>query len=265
MKVTSIFVISLLLFLSYQPVYADSVVLNELMPHPSSGSDWIEIYNPTVNSIDLSNWTLVDRTSVMKTLSGVIEARGLMTFDVTNRLNNSGDSIYLKDFNGNEVDNYSYYLDPGINKSFGRTPDGGTWTMLISSSKGSNNGEESIPTPTPTPKPTVKPSPTATPAPTKTVISTPNISPTVNPSVLASEGPSFAWARRIASSSAYRVASVAGATATMSAESSTSATEVEVKNQKQTNPLIWVGSVFILIGLGSIGYIYLKRNGKIRF
>ena len=61
----------------------------------------------------------------------------------------------------------------------------------------------------------------------------------------------------------YHSASVAAATA--SARSSTPSAEVEVKNQRQTNPIIWVGLILIFAGASSIGYIYLKKNAKIPF
>ena len=60
----------------------------------------------------------------------------------------------------------------------------------------------------------------------------------------------------------YHSASVAGAKASASASASSSPT-VELKDQKRINPFLWVGLIFILIGVGSIGYIYLKKNGKL--
>lgn len=62
----------------------------------------------------------------------------------------------------------------------------------------------------------------------------------------------------------YNIASVAAATASAT-ESSTTSTETGVKNQKQTNLFIWAGLIFIFTGGGSLGYIYLKKNGKIPF
>ncbi len=40
-------------------VFADaSVVINEIMPHPASGNDWVELYNPGTTTVDLTNWAL---------------------------------------------------------------------------------------------------------------------------------------------------------------------------------------------------------------
>lgn len=92
-------------------------------------------------------------------------------------------------------------------------------------------------------------------------------SPTISPS----SSPSFVKTKTTASSQSksydglvYHSASVAGAKASASASASSSPT-VELKDQKRINPFLWVGLIFILIGVGSIGYIYLKKNGKIPF
>lgn len=62
----------------------------------------------------------------------------------------------------------------------------------------------------------------------------------------------------------YRIASVAAATTSATLSASTS-TGISVKGQRQTSLLIWTGLIFIFAGAGSIGYIYLKSNGKIPF
>lgn len=62
---------------------------------------------------------------------------------------------------------------------------------------------------------------------------------------------------------AYRQASIAGAKAITSA-SALPSPQTTVKTQKQVNPLIWAGLSLILLGSGSVGYIYYK-NGKIHF
>lgn len=70
------------------------VVINEIFPSPSSGSEWIELYNPTSSTVDLTGWKLKDSASYSKTLSGTLLAGGFVTFDVTS-FNNSGDTARL--------------------------------------------------------------------------------------------------------------------------------------------------------------------------
>lgn len=57
-----------------------------------------------------------------------------------------------------------------------------------------------------------------------------------------------------------KIASIAGVTS-----SSTPEPTVEIKSQKQTNPFVWMGAIFIFAGAGAVVYIYLKANGKIPF
>lgn len=172
MKWAFIILILFIYFLFFPTkVLASSIVLNELLPHPSSANDWIELYNPTSSAVDLSNWTIVDSTSTIKTLSGIISPSGFLVFEVTNRLNNSADTIYLKDSSGITIDQYSYSQDPGIDRSYGRSPDGGSWATLSSSKGVSNPSISSPPSPTPSPNPTVgpSPSPTSSPKPNLTI------------------------------------------------------------------------------------------------
>lgn len=61
---------------------------------------------------------------------------------------------------------------------------------------------------------------------------------------------------------AYQIASVEGATA-FASMSATPSSKVDVKNDKQINPLILIGVILILLGIGTIGYIYIKKNGQI--
>lgn len=58
----------------------------------------------------------------------------------------------------------------------------------------------------------------------------------------------------------YNVASIAGITTTAT---SSAVSSVEVKNQKQINYFFWLGIIFVFAGIGSLGYIYLRRNGTI--
>lgn len=92
--------------------------------------------------------------------------------------------------------------------------------------------------------------PSNSPSPQSTTKTSPSASSTKLKALTPKSTPSIA--------SSYQIASVAGATTSATPEG-----KVEVKNQKQINPIIWIGLVFIFAGIGLIGYIYLKKNAKI--
>ena len=107
-----------------------SVVINEIAwsgTSASSGDEWIELYNLESQSVDLNNWTIQASDGVPSiTLSGTIPAHGYFllerTDDTTIRdiradqiytgpLSNSGESLTLRDADGNLKD--SVNLDGG--------------------------------------------------------------------------------------------------------------------------------------------------------
>lgn len=126
------------------------------------------------------------------------------------------------------------------------TGSGPAWSndLIIKIIAAKDNESNSISTSTPTSIPSVKPSSSTSPPLFKITIS--------------SKQP---LSQRSLDTSVYRTASVAGATS--SASISAAPTKTNVKTGKQTNPLIWIGLIFILIGIGTIGYIYFKKNAKI--
>ncbi len=92
--------------------------------------------------------------------------------------------------------------------------------------------------------------------------SPPSSSPTPQSTskVTSSNSPSPIIFKSPSPKSSYQIASIAGV-----ATSVTPQPEVEIKSQKQINPFLWGGLIFIFAGAGSIGYIYLKKNGRISF
>lgn len=179
-KIPALILIFSIFIFSFSPVFADAVKINEIIAHPSSGPDWIELFNPNSNVVDVGNWTLSDSTSVIKTLTGTVPGYGYTVFEVSTRLNNDGDTITLKDEKQNEIDKVNYDQDPGLDISLGRSPDGETWGVLATTSKGGQNGSLLAPTSTPTPSPT----PTSTPANTPTPTKSPTFTPTPKPTTL---------------------------------------------------------------------------------
>lgn len=148
---------------------------------------------------------------------------------------------------------------------------GGSGTWADNSIDLEVNAPSPIPTATPTPTPSPSPSPTSTPTSTPTPTPSNSVSktkttstksntpaptviqptpiPSINDTKIASV-PVKSLARI-----EYKVASVAATTT-----SATPYAKTEVKNQKQINPILVTGIIFIFAGVGSIGYIYLKKR-----
>src|SRR5262245_46929998 len=66
------------------------ILINEFMPRPSSGSEWVELFNPNPVDIDLGGWKIDDNTiSAPQTAIGagiVIPANGLLLISLTGML-----------------------------------------------------------------------------------------------------------------------------------------------------------------------------------
>ncbi len=143
----------------YSPARAvSSVVINELLPQPTSGEDdWIELFNPGSETIALEGWKLTDKGTVtpIKVFGATdqISPGEFLVIDVSNRLNNStAEEVSLLKNDGSLTDSYSYPTS-ALGTSFGRTPDAGsTWVSFPAPSKGSTNGSGN---PVNTPSPTV--------------------------------------------------------------------------------------------------------------
>jgi hypothetical protein len=134
------------------PAPAASVVLNEFLANSSvaagpSGGDWIELYNPTNASINLTGWYLSDDIGALKkwALPAVsIAARGYLSFDQITAfgLNQDGEQLVLSYLPGTAqdriVDAVSFKAQQaGI--SLGRYPDGGAYWRRLTPSRGTAN------------------------------------------------------------------------------------------------------------------------------
>ena len=90
---------------------ATHLCINELFPNPVSQADeWVELYNPTGNLIELEGWTLEDDAGVVWTgeASDSIESLGFFIIGLNNKLRNTGEMVLLLDPPGNELDNVTY-------------------------------------------------------------------------------------------------------------------------------------------------------------
>ncbi len=78
-------------------LYAVSPIhFNEIVACADDRGEWVELYNPSQNTVNLNNWTLEDATGNTKYLSGLINPQSLLVFSWSSGLlNNSGDKLKL--------------------------------------------------------------------------------------------------------------------------------------------------------------------------
>ena len=119
MKYSIILLLSVILIAGISaPAYAqtisDHVVINEVDTNPSGddsqyASEWVELYNPTDDDVDLSGWQIASTTVLKKTMTipdGTIIQPGKFLFFNYQPLwfTDSNDSVELKNDDGIVID-----------------------------------------------------------------------------------------------------------------------------------------------------------------
>jgi hypothetical protein len=172
-----------------------AIVINEVFPAPDSTSEeWVELYNDGASEQNVFNWFLEDRissASVLYQLENItIPAGGYQIVNwPTSKLNNSGDSVHLYDFNLTEIDQMTFSSSE-TNKSWSRiTTNSGEEWQLTDPTPGRENQVSQPPlviTPmlcSASPSPSISPSPTASPQPSVSPSSSPSPSPSPSSNV----------------------------------------------------------------------------------
>lgn len=103
------------------------VFINEINARPREGSEWIELYNPSAVAVELVDWQLEDNAKTTA-FSVVIPSYGYALVTSTNRLNNGGDVVRIKNPSAVVVDEVFYgsfddtkeVLAPGKGQSLAR-------------------------------------------------------------------------------------------------------------------------------------------------
>src|SRR3989338_1408943 len=95
---------------SLTPTTTPQLKINEFIPNPNSGEEWIEIYNSGASTADLIGWKLFDAVGAIAAPTGTIEAGGFFVVELfSSKLNNTGgDSVILKDTTDTTIDSVSY-------------------------------------------------------------------------------------------------------------------------------------------------------------
>lgn len=156
-------------------------MINEFLPNGSQ--EWVEFYNTSNTTVDLSDYYFDDDTNFDSDSesSKIVELLGFLPsiqtcfWELSSYLNNDGDSPTL--FKTNiSMDTYSY-SSSSAGFSYARVPDGGDWVGLQQPTQASTKCLDLAPSPTPTLSPTPSPTPTSPPAPTPTKTPTPTPTP----------------------------------------------------------------------------------------
>ena len=191
MRQTLLVVVILMLIASSVSRANAIVIINEFCPN--CDPEWVELYNDSEISIDLSGWEIQDgntKSTDDLTISGEIPAQGMAVYEHPKGwLNDSSDTINLYDNTNNTspVDSYSY-TSTEADKTYSRIPDGFGDFIITDPTKGGFNQPEvtAEPTATISSSPTLSPTQVITTSPTQTIATSPT--PTMyktNPVIVA--------------------------------------------------------------------------------
>ena len=146
--------VSLSAFFMLQSGFAQTPVINELYSRGTAVElDWIEIYNPTASSIDITGYKIYDSggfngTKPKKLFPGgsVIPANGVLVIvtDDTDPsgfgLSSSGEKVWFEDASGTLLDSVDLIAITDTATSYGRMPDGSAnWQILNPRTRGTLN------------------------------------------------------------------------------------------------------------------------------
>jgi hypothetical protein len=260
MKARSIFVVfALLIYIILTPAaHAADVLLNEFVANPQSGDvEWVEFYNTTSSTIDLSDYYFDDDSnfdsdsgnSAKIALAGLLSSSQTCFWELSSYLNNNGDipSLFKT---GSIVDSYSY-SSSSAGLSYARVPDGGNWSFLQTPTKATSKCIDLAPTNTLTPTSSPTPIPTSTNTPT--VTNKPTQTPTITKTISKSPSPTN-------ETSPTKEAEVLGQ-ATENKNLSKEETKVLGENNINFIPLIFIsiGIVFLILCVILVCYPYIKN------
>ena len=126
------------------------MVINEVVPDPATGTDWVELVNIGDQDADLTGWTMTDDdpTHVFTFMAGtkvapnaylVLEQNATDSFIFG--LGKSGDQVNVYDAQATLVDNATWgALQADAPTSWGRLPSGsGSFQTLATPTKGAPN------------------------------------------------------------------------------------------------------------------------------
>jgi len=126
------------------------IVINEVMPNPEEGPEWLELYNPTPYDIDLNGAWIDDilgggkgKGKYPKQIENItIPSNGFFVLEITSYyFNNDNDTVNFIDVDGITIIDSYYYNSTEKGKSWYRLPNGEEWqsTPTENPTKGESN------------------------------------------------------------------------------------------------------------------------------
>ena len=117
------------------PALTSPIRINEVVPRGTRTDGWVELFNPTASTIELSDWTVTSADKVRGfTLpaGAIIPPRGFLVIDEASFPAGLGatDTVHLFNRSGDQVDSFTW--SQIRDTDYGRCPDGGS-DLLISS------------------------------------------------------------------------------------------------------------------------------------
>lgn len=129
-----------------------AIKINELVADPGDANEWVEFFNTSLNTVDITGALFCDNrntTSTCKKLTGSVGGKSWLLIDLQTKsfLNNSGDSAILKDIQGQIIDRIDYADDLNVDQgqSLARKIDGQDtdtdidWMVTNSTTPGAKN------------------------------------------------------------------------------------------------------------------------------
>ncbi len=217
------------------PSQSTEVIINELLPDPVSPlsdakDEFIELFNTSSQSINLTSWVLVDKSDHKYTIGNVeIAGYGYAVFyskDTKISLNNTGDEIRLMSPNGNVIDTSPNYGNAKPGLSWGLVD--GSWAWTVDATPGSVN------------------SAAITPATETTAVANAKSKAKTTKAKVAAKSPA---AKKIA--------------AAKKAANTANASGAEAESESKSN-LPWWSWLLITLGVGTIGYGLYEYRPEIK-
>ena len=141
------------------PVVADSIVMNEVYARgTASNPDWVEIYNKTNSTIDISGYKIYDangnagsKPKKVFPVGSILGPNGFLVIVVDDAdpsgfgLSANGEKIWLENTSAQLVDTVTF-LPHTLLQSYGRIPNGGIWQILNTITRNASNTNDTTST-----------------------------------------------------------------------------------------------------------------------